>query len=90
MEKVLISGTGSSIEIKVFGKDINELKDITDEIAQEISSVEGMRDINTTLSKGKPEMVIKIDRERASQFGLTVGQIGSAVKNSAQGLWQLN
>ena len=86
MEKVLISGTGSSIEIKVFGKDINKLKDITDEIAQEISGVEGMRDINTTLGKGKPEMVIKIDRERASQFGLTVGQIGSVVKNSAQGV----
>ena len=86
MEKVLISGTSSSIEVKVFGKDIDKLKDITDEIAEEISSVEGMRDIDATLGKGKPEMVIKINRERASQFGLTVGQIGLIVKNSAQGV----
>ena len=86
MEKVLISGTSSSIEVKVFGKDIDKLKNITDEIAEEISSVEGMRDIDATLGKGKPEMVIKINRERASQFGLTVGQIGLIVKNSAQGV----
>ncbi len=82
----LMSGASAPIEIKVFGKDLATLKNITDDIARKISDIDGVRDVDTTLSKGKPELIIKIDRERASYFGLTVGQIGSVVKNSMQGV----
>ncbi|MEA2089027.1 MAG: efflux RND transporter permease subunit [Patescibacteria group bacterium] len=85
MSKILISGSSSPIEIKIFGKDLDVLKNTAYEIALKIDDLEGVRDIDTTLSKGKPELVITIDRERASYLGLTVGQIGSVVKNSIQG-----
>jgi len=86
MSGAMMGGASSPVEIKIFGKDLDKLKNIADEITQEISEIDGTRDINASLNQGKPEMVIKIDRERASQFGLTVGQIGSVVKNSAQGV----
>ncbi len=86
MGKLLISGSSFPVEIKVFGKDLDILKNISDEIAQKIQNVDGARDISTTLSQGKPELVITIDRERASYLGLTVGQIGSTIKNSMQGV----
>jgi HAE1 family hydrophobic/amphiphilic exporter-1 len=82
----MLMGGGASVEIKIFGKDLNILKDVSDDIVQKISDIEGVRDADTTLSQGKPELIIKIDRERASHFGLTVGQVGSVVKNSMQGV----
>ena len=85
MGKVLISGSSSPIEIKVFGKDLDKLKSISDKIAQEIKDVPGVRDADTTLSEGKPELIINIDRERAAHFNLTIGQIASAIKDSMQG-----
>ena len=86
MGKILISGSSFSIEIKIFGKDLGILKNVSDEIALKIQNIEGIRDLDTTLSQGKPELAITIDREKASYLGLTVGQIGSAVKNSMQGV----
>jgi len=85
MAGIMMGGAMTPIEIKIFGKDLEQLKNISGEIAQKINNVEGIRDVDTTLSRGKPELVISIDRERASYLGLTVGQIGSAVKNSMQG-----
>ena len=86
MGKILISGSSFPVEIKVFGKDLDILKNVSDEIARKVQNIEGVRDIDTTLSQGKPELVIDIDREKASYLGLTVGQIGLAVKNSMQGV----
>jgi HAE1 family hydrophobic/amphiphilic exporter-1 len=86
MSKILISGSSFPVEIKIFGKDLDKLKDISNNIAQEIADVPGIRDVDTTLSEGKPELVININRERASHLGLTVGQVGSTVKNAMQGV----
>ncbi len=82
MAGMMMGGANTPIEIKIFGKDLKVLEEVSEKIADKIKDVEGVRDIDTTLSQGKPELSITIDRERASYLGLTVGQIGSAVKNS--------
>ncbi|OQX71142.1 hypothetical protein B6D52_02500 [Candidatus Parcubacteria bacterium 4484_255] len=86
MTGILMNGANAPVEIKVFGKNLSTLKNITDDIAKKISDIDGVRDADTTLNQGKPELIIKIDREKASYFGLTIGQIGSVVKNSMQGV----
>ena len=77
---------GSPIEIKIFGKDLSRLKKIGDEIAKKISKVEGIRDVKSSLVESKPEIAIKVDREKAAHLGLTPGQIGAAVRNAVQGV----
>ena len=85
MASAMMGGANTPIEIKIFGKDLKILKEVSDNVANEIKNIEGVRDIDTTLNQGKPELSITIDREKASYLGLTVGQIGSLVKNSMQG-----
>ncbi len=85
MSGLMMGGANTPIEIKIFGKDLKVLQEVSKKIAGEIKSIEGVRDIDTTLDQGKPELSIKIDREKASYLGLTVGQIGLLVKNSMQG-----
>ncbi|MDP3052643.1 MAG: efflux RND transporter permease subunit [bacterium] len=85
MAGIMMGGAMTPIEIKIFGKDLDILRNVSDEIAQKINNIEGLRDVGTSLSQSKPELVITIDRERASYLGLTVGQIGSTIKNSLQG-----
>jgi HAE1 family hydrophobic/amphiphilic exporter-1 len=86
MSGVLLGGANSPLEINIFGKDLDELKNISDLITKRIENIEGLRDIDSTLNEGKPELVINIDREKASYLGLTSGQIGSTVWNSMQGV----
>ncbi|MDD5476397.1 MAG: efflux RND transporter permease subunit, partial [Syntrophales bacterium] len=80
------SGSNSPVAIKVFGKDLQVLKSITDTIAEKIESVEGLRDIDTTLKMGKPELQIIVDREKASRMGLTVGHIAETIKAAMLGV----
>ena len=79
-------GTGQiPIEIKMFGKDLTKLESIAREIMAKIEPVEGLYDIDTTLRRGKPELQFVIDRDKASQLGLNVGQIASIMRANFEG-----
>ena len=79
-------GGSSPVEVKIFGKDLSRLKEIGNEIAKKISKIEGIRDARSSLVESKPEIAIKIDREKAAHLGLSLGQIGATVRNSMQGV----
>ena len=79
-------GTGQiPIEIKIFGKDLKTLESLSDEIMARIEPIQGLYDIDTTLRHGKPELQFVIDRDRASQLGLNVGQIASVMRTNFEG-----
>jgi HAE1 family hydrophobic/amphiphilic exporter-1 len=80
------AGANSPVAVKVFGKDLQILKSITDTIAERIHDVDGLRDIDTTLKMGKPELQVIVDREKASRIGLTVGYIAETVKAAMLGV----
>ncbi len=85
MSQIMMGGAQAPIEIKVFGKDIEQLKEIADNIKERIRDVEGLRDVTHTFAEGKPEYQISIDREKSSRFGLTVGQVANAVQVASLG-----
>ena len=79
-------GTGQiPIEIKIFGKDLLTLEKTAFEMMAKIKPVQGLYDIDTTLRYGKPELQFIIDRDRASQLGLNVGQIASVMRANFEG-----
>jgi len=78
-------GTESPIEVKIFGKDLPVLKGIAEEVAERIGDVEGVRDVDTTLREGKPELQIKLNRRQAADLGLTVGQVAATIQTAMQG-----
>jgi len=78
-------GTESPIEVKIFGKELPVLKGIAEEVAERIKDVEGLRDVDTTLSEGKPELQIKLNRQQAADLGLTAGQVATTIQTAMQG-----
>ncbi|MBN1592977.1 MAG: efflux RND transporter permease subunit [Candidatus Coatesbacteria bacterium] len=79
-------GGEKPIEIKVFGKDIDRLKEIVAFIRDECEDVQGLRDLKSTFQEGKPEIQLEIDRRKASQLGLTVYQVAQSVKDAMLGV----
>lgn len=80
------AGTGQiPIEVKIFGKDIIKLEQIANNLVADCKDIEGLYDVDTTLRRGKPELHFKIDREKASQMELSVGQIASTVRAAFEG-----
>jgi len=85
MSQMMMGGSSSPIEIKVFGKDIYQLKAVADNIVDRIQDVEGLRDVTHTFSEGKPEYQIRINREKASRMGLMVNQIANTIQTASLG-----
>lgn len=85
-EMMMGSGGESPIEVKVFGKDLSILKEICTSIAERCKGIPGFRDVEVSLKSVKPEIQIKVDREKAARLGLTVGEIGRTVKEAFLGI----
>jgi HAE1 family hydrophobic/amphiphilic exporter-1 len=85
MGTMMSGGSQFPVEVKIFGKDIDVLKDIADDMVDTIVDVEGLRDVTHSLSQGKPEYHIRINREKASRLGLMVSQLANTVQTASLG-----
>jgi HAE1 family hydrophobic/amphiphilic exporter-1 len=85
MSQTIMAGARAPVEIKLFGKDLGVLKGLADGIVARIQNVPGLRDVNHTLSQGKPEYQIRIDRDRAARLGLMVSQVAGIVQTATLG-----
>jgi hydrophobe/amphiphile efflux-1 (HAE1) family protein len=81
----LITGGGRPLTINIIGDDM----DVTDEIAAEIKKIAeetpGTVDIGISREKGRPELWVNVDHEKASSMGLNVSDIGDTVRASFYG-----
>ena len=84
-EEMMGGGQAKPIEISVFGKDLNKLKEISDRIEKRINTVEHVSDVVSSMKQGKPEYHIVIDKDKAFQYGLTAAQVASTIKTSSLG-----
>ena len=85
MNQMMMGGATSPIDIKIFGSDLNVLKDIGNTIISQIRDVEGLRDVVHSMAEGKPEYQITVNREEASRMGLMVSQVANAVQTASLG-----
>ncbi|MFQ6081809.1 MAG: efflux RND transporter permease subunit [Candidatus Aminicenantia bacterium] len=85
MGQMMFGGSRTPIDLKIYGKDLELMKRIAENIINRIKDIEGLRDLTHSLAEGTPEYQIKINREHASRLGLLVGQIANTIKVATLG-----
>ncbi len=85
ISQMMLGGSAAPIDIKIFGSDLDILKDAAARVVENIRDVEGLRDVTHTMAEAKPEFHIRIDREKASRMGLMVNQIAQAIRTASLG-----
>ncbi|MDP2226121.1 MAG: efflux RND transporter permease subunit, partial [Moraxellaceae bacterium] len=75
-----VSGGQKPIILSVQGPDLAELKKISDTMVAGMQKIPGVVDIRTSLSDPKPTLAVNIDRDQAASLGLSVGQVGLALR----------
>ncbi len=73
------------IEIEIVGYNLDELNSAAEKVARRIKDVPGVFDLDTSTRETNPEITIRVDRERAANFGLTVGQITDSIRKKIKG-----
>jgi HAE1 family hydrophobic/amphiphilic exporter-1 len=75
----------SPMQIEVKGPDLEKLAAVADQVAAITERVPGTRDVKSSWEEGQPEIQVSVDRDRAAQFGLTLGEIGVALRTALEG-----
>ncbi|MBN9086302.1 MAG: CusA/CzcA family heavy metal efflux RND transporter [Reyranella sp.] len=71
----LIAGVKSDLAIKVFGDDLEVLRDIADQVASVVSKVRGTSGVRVEQTIGQPIVTVKPDRTAVARYGVAVPDI---------------
>ncbi|MEC7121273.1 MAG: efflux RND transporter permease subunit [Pseudomonadota bacterium] len=78
--KEAVTGGLKPIMISIRGTNLDELQRISDDFMRQISQVDGIVDLESSLKAPKPTLSIQLNRQAASDAGLSVGQIGQVLR----------
>ncbi|MCR4418003.1 MAG: efflux RND transporter permease subunit [Ignavibacteria bacterium] len=81
----LISGVKSDVAIKLFGEDLNILKEKANEIVKVVSQIEGAKDVKAEQITGLPQLQIKIDRNKIARYGINVADVNQIIETAIGG-----
>jgi HAE1 family hydrophobic/amphiphilic exporter-1 len=73
-------GFQKAIYIAILGQDIGKLDAVAKQVMQKLATVKGVTDLENSLAASTPSVVVKVDNQRASDLGLTLQQIGAALR----------
>ena len=81
----MLTGVRSQLAIKIFGDDLNELKRLSEQVAQIVKQVPGARDIRVDRLSGQQTLTIDIDRRAIARYGINVADIHQIIETAIGG-----
>jgi len=81
----LISGIKSDIAIKIFGYDLDILKEKAEEIEHAIAGIRGAEDVKVEQISGLLQLDIDIDRQAIARCGINVADVNDVVETAIGG-----
>jgi cobalt-zinc-cadmium resistance protein CzcA len=76
----LISGVRATLAVKLYGEDLGELDRLSQEILGVVGQVPGVADLSLEANLGKPQIRIRVDRERLARYGLNADDVLTVVR----------
>jgi hydrophobic/amphiphilic exporter-1 (mainly G- bacteria), HAE1 family len=73
-------GTNYALQFELTGNDLNQLKKVSKQIADQFKTNPIFREVDTSYNEGKPEVNIQLDRDRIADLGLDAMTIGSTLR----------
>jgi CzcA family heavy metal efflux pump len=78
--------TGPPINIEIFGEDILMLGELAARARKVIKDIPGLVDLKDNFVKGKPEIRVRVDKEKSALMGLDTYTIAYTVKSAINGV----
>lgn len=78
--------SSANIQYFIAGPDLDTLTRATTAVIQEVRDLPGIRDLDSTLIPGKPEISGSVDRNKAGEMGTSIADISSTLRLLVGGL----
>ena len=76
----LISGVRSTLAVKLYGEDLDELDSLSGRIKDVVADVDGVADLSLEANLGKPQIRIEVRRDRLARYGMNADEVLSVVR----------
>jgi Cu/Ag efflux pump CusA len=84
MDEVL-SGVRSQIAVKIFGSDLEQLRQIGAKVEEQMKTVEGVVDLQLEPQVPIQQIQVKFNRQAAGRYGLNAGELSEIIETSLNG-----
>jgi CzcA family heavy metal efflux pump len=74
----VLTGSSDPIVIRIFGPDLEVLRDKAAEVQERLDQIEGLEDVHTELLVDIPQIQVEVDLDKAQQYGLKPGDVRRA------------
>ncbi len=84
--KEVLTGSSASLVIRIYGEDLQIIRSKSDEVRNAIADIPGVIDLKVQQQDLVPQIEVRVNPQKAAQFGLTAGMIREAVNIYQKGL----
>jgi hydrophobic/amphiphilic exporter-1 (mainly G- bacteria), HAE1 family len=78
-------GGQAPIQVQVSGPDYALLRELSERVTRDLAMLPELSDVTNSLEEPRTELVFRPNRAALADFGLTVGQVGQAIRASIEG-----
>lgn len=78
-------GSKKPVQVNIMGKDFSRMNAAAKMLTDSLTRLSGLMNVESTVDKGKMEMQININREKAASIGLTTALVALQVRQSIYG-----
>lgn len=72
---------GKSIQIEVLGDEFPVIEEICRQVYEKVKNIEGLKDLEDGINKGRPEFRLIFDREKIRDLDLSLGKIAGMARS---------
>ena len=81
----MLSGTRANIAVKIFGDDLQTLRQLAALVQAQMAPVSGIVDLSTEAQTDIPTLRVRVDAGAASRQGLETGAVADALQTARVG-----
>ncbi|MEK7816147.1 MAG: efflux RND transporter permease subunit [Pseudomonadota bacterium] len=77
---------GEPLQFGILGPDLHKIDELTHEMVERLSKVEGIAKLDNELKLNLPEVRLSLDRERAAQLGISAADVAQTLNTMTGGV----
>jgi HAE1 family hydrophobic/amphiphilic exporter-1 len=85
LQRILGGGTDARLALEIRGYDLDDARRLSSDAKLLMEQTPGLADVRLAKDDARPELALRVDRDKAAILGLTVNQVATTVRTNIAG-----
>lgn len=75
-----MGGLQAPVQVNLFGDNLDVLAPLADRLVRQLQAIDGLMDVESSLSVAQPVLGVRLNRDAASDLGVSLQQVGATLR----------